>query len=213
MDADLRFSRFSEGFEEKAGIAPERLLGKTRRELFVSGDPAQVTDDEIDAAAWNSHLDDLDRHRPIRNFFHPRRLADGKTVYLSISGTPVFDAEDNFAGYRGSGTNVTEIKRADQALRRSEASLANAQRIARLGSWDWDIATGLVSWSDEVFRIFAREQDSFEPRYEAFLNAVHPEDRPLVEKATSNALAGYPYSIDHRILLPDGTSRIVHQQG
>ena len=106
-----------------------------------------------------------------------------------------------------------ERRRAKRDLRESEAGLANAQRIARLGNWDWNVANGELTWSEEVYRIFDRDPDRFEPTYKAFLNAVHPEDRPLVQKAVSNALAGHPYSLDHRIILPDGDTRIIHEQG
>jgi PAS domain S-box-containing protein len=127
---------------------------------------------------------------------------------LEIRGNPLPGG-----GFVTTYTDVTERKQAETALRGSQASLANAQRIARLGNWDWNVATGEFVWSEEVYRIFDRDPDDFEPTYEAFLNAVHPEDRPQVQKAVSNALAGYPYSLDHRIILPDRGTRIIHEQG
>jgi PAS domain S-box-containing protein len=104
-------------------------------------------------------------------------------------------------------------KRAEAALRRSEASLAKAQRIAHLGNWDWDIRTNELQWSDEIYRIFGLTPQQFGATYDAFLNYVHPEDREFVKKAVDEALYGKPYSIDHRIVLPDGTVRLVHEQG
>ena len=108
---------------------------------------------------------------------------------------------------------IAEHKRAEAALRRSEASLAKAQRIAHLGNWDWDIRTNELQWSDEIYRIFGLTPQQFGATYDAFLNYVHPEDREFVKKAVDEALYGKPYSIDHRIVLPDGTARIVHEQG
>ncbi len=110
-------------------------------------------------------------------------------------------------------TQLAEVEMIQEALAQSEASLANAQRIAHLGNWDWNIVTNDLYWSDEIYRIFGLTPRSFPGTYPAFLNTIHPEDRPGVEEAVNTALAhGKPYSIDHRIVLPDGRHRIVHEQ-
>ncbi|HHT9136122.1 MAG TPA: PAS domain S-box protein [Candidatus Wunengus sp. YC60] len=110
---------------------------------------------------------------------------------------------------------VSIIKRirAEETLRGSEASLANAQRIAHLGSWEWDIITNEMRWSDEIYRIFGLTPQKFGPTHEAFLNTIHPDDRGLVKGSVIKALYGKaPYSIDYRIVLPDSSERIVHEQ-
>lgn len=99
MDADLRFSYFSEHFSDVTGVTPEVLLGKTRRETGIP---------KVDPEAWEQHLADLDARRPFRNFVHPRTKPDGSVVWLSISGIPYFDSGDVFMGYRGIGRDVTE---------------------------------------------------------------------------------------------------------
>lgn len=104
-------------------------------------------------------------------------------------------------------------KLTEEKLRQSEASLANAQRIARLGNWDWDIVKNDLRWSDEIYRIFGLTPQEFGATYEAFLNSVHHDDREFVKRSVDEALRREKgYSIDHRILLPDGTERIVHEQ-
>lgn len=101
----------------------------------------------------------------------------------------------------------------EEALRRSEARLAAAQRIAHVGNWDWDIVSGKLIWSDEVYRIFGLSPQQFGATYEAFLGYVYPEDRDFVEQSVNEALyEARPYSIDHRILLLDGTVRVVHEE-
>jgi diguanylate cyclase (GGDEF)-like protein/PAS domain S-box-containing protein len=110
--------------------------------------------------------------------------------------------------------DITEFKKAEEALRASERFMKTAQQIAHLGSWDWDIVNNTLVWSDEVYRIFGLRKDFFGATYEAFLNSVHPEDRQSVIDAVNAALhERKQYSIDHRITLPDGTVRIVHEQG
>ncbi|MDH5201950.1 MAG: PAS domain S-box protein [Nitrospirota bacterium] len=101
----------------------------------------------------------------------------------------------------------------EEKLMMSKASLAEAQRIAHLGNWEWDIQTDKLYWSDEVYRIFGLSPQQVNVTYNAFLNYIHPEDREFVKKAVNKALYGGPYSIDHRIVLSDGTVRIIHEQG
>lgn len=98
-------------------------------------------------------------------------------------------------------------------LQLSEASLTNAQRIAHLGNWDWDIVKNDLSMSNEMYRIIGLDPHEFGATIEAFLDTVHPDDRNSVQKGVDKALyEKIPYNIDHRILLPDGSIRIVNEQ-
>lgn len=109
---------------------------------------------------------------------------------------------------------MSERREGETALRASEASLANAQRIARIGNWDWNIETGALQWSDEIYRIVGQTPQGFPATYEAFLNTVHPDDRDAVETAVAAAVSDrQPYNIDHRICLSDGEIRTVNEQG
>lgn len=102
----------------------------------------------------------------------------------------------------------------EKALIKNMESLANAQRIAKLGNWDWDIVNNSLYWSDGIYRIFGLSPQEFGATYEAFLNSVHPDDREFVQRAVDEALhEKKPYAIDHRIVLPDGDIRIVHEHG
>lgn len=108
---------------------------------------------------------------------------------------------------------LLRAREAFRDLRRSEARLTQAQRIARLGNWDWNIVDNKLDWSDEIYNIFGLEPQAFGKTYEAFLRLVHPEDREYVENAVDKALhENKPYIIDHRIILPDGTECTVHEQ-
>jgi len=112
------------------------------------------------------------------------------------------------------GERTAELEKSNEQLRASETSLAHAQRIAHLGSWDWDIVNNTLHWSDEIYRIFGLEPQQFGATYEAFLNTVHPDDRAFVQKSVDEALyQNKPYSIEHRIVLPDGSVRVIQEQG
>jgi len=106
-----------------------------------------------------------------------------------------------------------ERQQAERALRESEQQLALAQRIAHIGHWDLDIVNNLLLWSDEIYRIFEIDPARFGASYEAFLNAIHPDDREVVDAAYSNSLKSRtPYVIDHRLLFADGRVKFVREQ-
>ena len=104
--------------------------------------------------------------------------------------------------------------RAQEALRESERGLAEAQRIAHLGNWHWNIITNELFWSDETYRIFGLEPQEFGATYDAFLNSVHPDDRESVKEAVVRSLAdpNVSYDIEHRVVQPTGSERVVHEQ-
>jgi len=100
------------------------------------------------------------------------------------------------------------------ALQRSQEGLKEAQRIAHLGSWELRVASGKLWWSDETYKIFGLAKDTFTPTLQGFMDMVHPEDRALVEAVFKQSLQDRtPYSVDHRILKPDGAVRYVQERG
>ncbi|MEN6584782.1 MAG: CHASE domain-containing protein [Sulfuricella sp.] len=99
-------------------------------------------------------------------------------------------------------------------LRKSGEQLNEAQRMARIGNWELDIPSNTLTWSDEIYRIFQIDPASFGASYDAFLNLVHPEDRALVDSSFIESVnSRLPYSIEHRLLFPDGRIKFVHEKG
>ncbi|HEY41827.1 MAG TPA: PAS domain S-box protein [Dehalococcoidia bacterium] len=114
----------------------------------------------------------------------------------------------------GIARDITERKQAEETLRNSEASLANAQRIAHLGNWDWDIQSNTFHLSEEASRIFALEPGEEGEPYEILSRLVHPDDREFVQKSIVQALfEGKPYDYEYRIVRPDGSEGIAHVRG
>jgi PAS domain S-box-containing protein/putative nucleotidyltransferase with HDIG domain len=107
--------------------------------------------------------------------------------------------------------DVSERLHAEQALRHSEASLKEAERIALLGNWELDPTTHESSWSDEIYRILELDPATVGASYDALLQAVHPDDRDLVAQAYADSVSKrVPYDIVYRLLLPDGRVKYVN---
>jgi two-component system, cell cycle sensor histidine kinase and response regulator CckA len=102
----------------------------------------------------------------------------------------------------------------ESALRLSESRLREAQQVAAVGSWEWNIRDGSESWSDQMFRIFGVEPGSVTPSFEAFSEFLHPEDRPAVDRVIQRAFVDHQaFECENRILRPGGELRTIHVQG
>ncbi|MDH4230255.1 MAG: diguanylate cyclase [Nitrospirota bacterium] len=136
------------------------------------------------------------------------------TQYLEGVAGPLYDADGVLAGGVISLRDVTNRRRMEEALRASAIRHEQAQRIAHLGHWDWNLASGDLTWSGEVFRIFGYRVGEVTPSYSLFLERIHPDDREAVQRAVDQCLASNgPYWVEHRVVLPDGTERTVLEQG
>ncbi|MEN3942589.1 PAS domain S-box protein [Prosthecobacter sp. SYSU 5D2] len=120
----------------------------------------------------------------------------------------------------GTAHDITEARKAQAALEESEREqrrlaerLAAAQVLAKMGSWETDIATGIVTWSNEVYAIFDQEPGTFLPTHAGFLEMVHPDDRAAVDEAFNASLAhGQAREMEHRLLMPDGSIKHVRER-
>ncbi len=138
---------------------------------------------------------------------------DGQEFIGHVRGevTSVVDGVPRQA--RGIIQDITKLKASENALRESEARLTEAQEIAHLGAWEWNHDTGEFVWSDEVYRIFGVDKETFRVSNDAFYACVHPQDREFVQEAVRRGNAGgVPYEYEHRILRPDGEVRTVYER-
>ncbi|WP_425616250.1 PAS domain S-box protein [Anatilimnocola sp. NA78] len=141
--------------------------------------------------------------------------SDGTSDLMRWELQPWLQPDGSVGGLMFFSELITDRVRAERAQRESEERLAEAQRIAHVGDWSWDIRTDAIQWSDEVYRIFGHEPKSFAPFFhQDFIKAVHPDDRDLVAEAIKQGWHREErFAIEHRIQRRDGQERILRLLG
>jgi PAS domain S-box-containing protein len=184
------------GYDLTTRITIERVVERTHPE---------------DREAVQQLIERVSREKTEFDFEHRLLMPDNSVKCVHVVGRPSEDA--NGFQFIGAVTDITERKQSEAALRRSEGYLAEAQRLARSGSWAWDVRTGRLFWSLGMFRIFHYEPETITPTLMAFLARVHPEDRFAVEeraKMETTQKDRVDPGSDYRVVLPDGTIRHLH---
>ncbi|WP_026287829.1 PAS domain-containing protein [Thioalkalivibrio sp. ALJ24] len=144
------------------------------------------------------------------------RLADGGWLWTLGRGRVVeWGPEGEPRRMMGIHVDIQRLKEVEAELRQRENELAEAQRIAHMGNWISDFRSGVIRWSEEVYRIFGLDHDQWGGTEADFMERVHPDDRERVRAAIDASVSGpgAPYRVEHRILRPDGEVRTVYQQG
>jgi PAS domain S-box-containing protein len=175
------------------GIDPRHVAGRSLFDVFR--DRMEILDGVRAALAGRSSSASVATGaRSLAMRFEPRRDERGRVVACAVFGIEVTD----------------ELER----IARSDDRFAEAQRVAHIGSWEWDAVRNVVTWTEELYRIYALEKEQFAGTYESFLERVHPEDREYTSRVIFDAFRGVkPFVYDHRIVRPDGAVRMLHTRG
>jgi PAS domain S-box-containing protein len=139
---------------------------------------------------------------------------DGRQVWISHICSPVWDSQGNLAGRRGTNQDITERKQSEATLRRSQAMLARTESLAHIGSWEWEVATDTVTWSEEMFRILQRNPADGPVPYVDHFKIYPPEDMARLQQLVEATLnKGEFYELELHAIRPSGEVRICLDRG
>jgi two-component system sensor histidine kinase/response regulator len=158
---------------------------------------------------------DRERHTPLTEQVDCRYVRkDGSLVWCLVNRSPLLDDHGRHIGSINLVRDITERKLVDERLRHTGQLLAEAQRVAHLGSWSWEILDDTLVWSDELYRILGASPSDSQLTYRNYLDRVHPEDRARVEAVVQECFEGRPeFSYECRIIRPDAQVVWIHAGG
>jgi PAS domain S-box-containing protein len=202
IDAQLRTSFVNRRMAKMLGYSSEEMVGRNFLEFIFPEDvPA-----EREAIAR--------RHGISEEFEIRYRRKDGSELWARVSSAPIFGKQGEFEGAVGVHSDVTDRRRAEQALRKREAELNEAERIAQLGSWQWAPETDTVLWSEGMYRIIGRAAGLPPVSYRELSRFCTPESGLRLSSAMEAALAtGAAYKLDLELIREGGVTRWVVARG
>ena len=206
----------TEGRITYSNLAQHRILGYEPGEL-VGRYIWDFQTDEKHKQELREYLAYLiDKQPTPESYITHNRNKDGRELVLEVTWDYQRDAAGNITGFISIISEITARAEAERALKTSEARLKEAQTLAHLGNWDLNLKTGKASWSEEEYRLLGYEPGEVEACAEQFMNAVHPEDREKVQAEMQRSMQPgekKPYHIQHRVLLSNGSVRVVEERG
>jgi PAS domain S-box-containing protein len=200
IDGNYQFIDINDKYAEITGYSYTEVIGNKFLELDLWVNP------ELRNQFWQL----LQQHRRIENFEYQIRQKSGRILTLLMSAEAFYiDGQEYVIKI---SKDISDRKVAEIALQDSNASLCVAQQVAHIGSWEFEVQTQKINWSEELYRLFGLDPSQPTPPYSEYLQKIHPEDRPILLQCVEQAIAnGTSYTIDYRAILPNGSIR--HHEG
>jgi len=195
---------FNESFSKITGYPPDELMGM-KNDKYLDQENRKKVFKKFNEV-WKTGI-------PAKLFEYELIRKNGEKITAQTSASLMTDENGQKIGFRGIIRDVSDLKKTEEALRKSEARLLEAQRVAHIGNWSWDLQTNKLFWSKENYRIFCLSPEVL-PSYENFERTVHPEDLDFVNKSIEDALERKkPYNSEFRIILPNNKVGFVQSIG
>ena len=191
-----------------ANPALERIVGKSSDDLLGKNDLEIYSDHEIGRTILenDNKIMDLGKEEILEEVVETQ---DGIRSFISVK-TPRFNNEGRVIGIVGISHDITGRKKIEEALKKSESNLAGAQHIAHIGSWEWNIKTGDITWSNELYSLYKLDPNKFTPTMSSFAEYVHPDDEEYVNQILDQLLSKGKSHFDFRIVLDDGSIHVLN---
>ena len=202
LDPKGNIANWNVGGERIKGYRADEVVGRHFSMFYTPEDVAAgLPDRGLAAAARDGRFE--------KEGWRVRK--DGTMFYASVVIDAIKGDDGTLLGFAKITRDITERRRAQELLRRSEAAYLNqAQQLSRTGSFGWNVATGEIFWSDETFRIFGYDR-TIKPTVDLFRKRIHPDDRPRVQEVLERAAADrQAFDFEHRLLMPDGSVKTLH---
>ncbi len=209
---DAILSKTLEGIITSWNKAAERLYG------YSSGEMIGQSIIKIFPPERKNELSEilkkLSSGERIERYETTRLRKDGKIVNVSLTISPIRDENGKVSGASAIARDITRQKLLEAERMLKEQQLTLAQQIANLGYWEWDLVSGKLEWSDELYKIYGRKKSEWEATFENYFECIYHEDRKDVRKIIDASLINYqPFRVDHRIILPNKVIRYIHGIG
>jgi PAS domain S-box-containing protein len=211
----MAWSTFPDGNVDFANQRWAEYTGPALKDVSGLGWKTAIHSADFDAYQEKCHIS-LDTGKPFESEVRIRRFSDGEYRWFLNRAVALRGERGEIVGWYGTATDIEDSKRAEEALRKSESYLAEAQRLAHTGSWAWNVARmQIVYWSREHYHLFGLDPDGGPPPVEVFFERIHPDDRDRIRASfDQHAFQGASnIDVDFRVLLPDETLKYIHSIG
>ncbi|MCB1956635.1 MAG: PAS domain S-box protein [Rhodocyclaceae bacterium] len=203
-DPEGRYLGCNRRFEKFFGVPVSELVGKTDEDF---------ADTQFIDASRVSDRDVLERRTPSVTEQWITFASDGHCELVQTVRTPMFSASGKLIGVLCVARDITDLHEMTEGYKRSEARLNAAQQLARIGSWERNLDTGEIYWSDEIFRMFELDPETVTPHYDVFMETIHPDDREWVNSVYREAQRqGKPLQVQMRLKTRSGRIRHVEMR-
>lgn len=205
-DTDSNIIRANKAAADLAGVTASDMAGRPYSEFFPADTVERYRRDDLIVINSGKPLLGIIESFPCDG--------DEGECWASVDRVPSFDQEGKVNGVLVLAVDITTRLRFEKALEQSEERLKRSQTFANIGTWDWNIETGDLFWSERIAPLFGYAPGELETTYENFINAVHPDDRDKVMGAVTACVEqGIVYDIEHRVMWPDGSVHWVQEKG
>ncbi|MFP3853234.1 MAG: PAS domain S-box protein, partial [Anaerolineales bacterium] len=205
LDSDGTVISWNNGAAKIKGYQSDEILGQNFSVFY--------TEEDIAEGLPNQNLKKaLEKGKLRAEGWRLRK--DGTRFRADVLITPYHDEQENLKAYAKITRDISRWYDVHTRLEESERQLEEAQRVAHIGSWEWDLENDELSWSKELKRIYGRDLESFQPTIEAYLDSIPDEERDRVAKTIDRSFeTGEPLELEHRIVRPDGEIRTIYARG